>query len=105
MYNEAMNRLRLFSFVWLAVCYAGQGVAAEGQAAMSPGWFVADFLPHELVRDGSVSYQPEIQQAIDQAAATGQRRTSAVGPSRFASARSIPTLTKIALMVSLQDRG
>ncbi len=46
------------------------GLMACLQAAESPTR-VADFLPGDYVRDGSVSYQAEIQRAIDEAARTG----------------------------------
>ena len=50
---------------WLTLC-----VTACLHAAESPTR-VADFLPGDHVRDGSVSYQDEIQRAIDEAARAG----------------------------------
>lgn len=52
----------VLSAVWLSF------VARAGGQTVS----VADFLPADYARDGSVSYQREIQRAIDEAAETGQ---------------------------------
>jgi len=56
---------------WGAVLFVGSlqpAVCAAADASLS----VADFLPTEFIRDGSVSYQAEIQRAIDTAARNGQ---------------------------------
>ena len=46
--------------------------AAKGPASQNAMLSVAEFLPKGYATDGSVSYQVELQKAIDTAAATGQ---------------------------------
>ena len=61
-----MNRTRCS--LMLCVLLAGAAAARGQQASRS----VAEFLPQGFVRDGSVSYQQQVQRAIDAAAAAGQ---------------------------------
>ncbi len=67
-----MKRLQILLITWLVFCVAGQLSAGDGGGAGSAGLSVVDFLPQDFARDGSVSYQTEIQQAIDVAATTGE---------------------------------
>jgi len=60
---------RFISLSVASVCLM-LGVVPGLQGAESPTR-VADFLPDDYVRDGSVSYHDEIQRAIDEAARTG----------------------------------
>jgi parallel beta-helix repeat protein len=55
----------------LVVLLLGQASVAEDRSAPA-GLSVAAFLPSAFVRDGSVSYQRELQRAVDAAATSGQ---------------------------------
>jgi polygalacturonase len=60
-------------FAELGLTLVIAGVAAQPTAPAGRGMLsVADFLPKDSVTDGSVSYQKEIQQAIDAAASSGR---------------------------------
>jgi parallel beta-helix repeat protein len=56
-----------------AVCIATGALAAD--APQPPDLNVADFLPEGYLRDGTVSYQPQLQAALDAAAGSGRNVT------------------------------
>ena len=68
MLTQVNARMVWLPAIALFVCQALAGEAGS----VTTGLSVADFLPGEFVRDGSVSYQKELQRAIDAAAATGE---------------------------------
>ena len=61
--KSSRNGLLLICFTWTLV--------ATGGTARAGAPSVADFLPHGYVKDGSVSYQQDLQRAIDTAAQQG----------------------------------
>ena len=65
-----MNARPVFRTVLIALLMCQVSAGEEG--SVLSGLSVAAFLPHQFVRDGSVSYHGELQRAIDTAAASGQ---------------------------------
>ncbi len=64
----SQSRRAMFVLRFATLVLAAANTSSIAQAEIS----VADFLPEGHVRDGSVSYQSEIQQAVDAAAQAGE---------------------------------